>query len=105
MLALTPDAAEVIRTIVDQSDEPLPAQTGLRISAESMDAEGAELAITVVEGPEAGDETVTEHGATVYLSESASQLLDDKVLDAHAHEDHIHFTIGDQGAPPPEHLH
>jgi len=106
MLALTQDAADVIRNIVDQSDEPLAAETGLRISTESMDSEGAQLAITVVEGPELGDEMVTEHGATVYLSESASQLLDDKVLDAHSHDDHVHFTIGDQdGAPPPEHLH
>lgn len=106
MLALTQDAADVIRNIVDTSEEELPPETGLRIATESMDEEGAQLAITVVEGPEAGDETVTEHGATVYLSSAASELLDDKVLDAHAHEDHVHFTIGDQGAPPPDgHLH
>lgn len=100
MLALTQDAADVIRTIVDQSEQDLPPETGLRITTESMDSEGAQLAITVVEGPESGDEKVVENGATVYLSEEASQLLDDKVLDAHSHEDHVHFTIGDQGEPP-----
>jgi Fe-S cluster assembly iron-binding protein IscA len=105
MLALTQDAAEVIRNIVDTSEEELPPDTGLRITTESVDEEGAELAITVVEGPESGDEKVVEHGATVYLSETASQLLEDKVLDAHAHEEHVHFTIGDQGAPLDGHVH
>jgi iron-sulfur cluster assembly protein len=98
MLSLTQDAAEVIRDIVDTSEEELPPETGLRIATESMDEDGAELAITVVEGPEDGDQKVSEHGATVYLSSTASQLLDDKVLDAHAHDDHVHFTIGDQGS-------
>jgi len=105
MLALTQDAAEVIRNIVDTAEEELPDETGLRIATESMDAEGAQLAITVVEGPEAGDAKVEEHGATVYLSTSAAELLDDKVLDAQAHDDHVHFTIGEQGAEPSSNEH
>jgi iron-sulfur cluster assembly protein len=97
VLALTHDAAEVIREIVETTPEAA-ARSGLRIATESTDSEGADLSMSIVEGPEAGDETVEMHGATVYVAESASELLADKVLDAHAHDDHVHFTIGEQDA-------
>lgn len=96
MLELTQEAAEVIREIVDSSDEG--AAHGLRITAGGTDSDEAQLSMSLAGGPEAGDETVEQHGATVYLSESATSLLDDKVLDAHAHEDHVHFTITEQDA-------
>jgi Fe-S cluster assembly iron-binding protein IscA len=97
MLALTQGAADVIKEIVDSEPEP-GSGTGLRIAAESMDSSEPQLSMSIADGPEAGDETVEQHGATVYVSESASELLSDKVLDAHTHEDHVHFTIADQGS-------
>lgn len=97
MLALTQDAADVIREIVESNPESA-AGCGLRIDAESADSDEAQLSMSIAEGPEAGDEKVEQHGVTVYLSESASGLLGDKVLDAHAHEDHVHFTISEQDA-------
>ncbi len=96
MLQLTHEAAEVIREIVDSSDGG--TAQGLRITTGSTDSDEAQLSMSLAGGPDAGDETVEQHGATVYLSESASGLLDDKVLDAHAHDDHVHFTITEQGA-------
>lgn len=98
MLTLTDNAADVIRGIVDSADEELPAETGLRISTEVTDGQGAQLSISVVGGPQDGDDTIEENGALVYLSSKASLLLHDKVLDAQAHEDHVHFTIGEQEA-------
>lgn len=95
MLELTQDAAAVIREIVDSTEGD--DANGLRINAESTNSDEAQLSMTLAEGPAAGDETVEQHGATVYVSESASSFLDDKVLDAQAHEDHVHFTISDQG--------
>lgn len=95
MLQLTQDAAAAIREIVDSSDEA--KATGLRITAESMDTEEVQLSMSVAACPGAGDDTVEQHGATVYLSEAATTFLDDKVLDAHTHEDHVHFTVSDQG--------
>lgn len=95
MLTLTETAADVIRGIVDSADEEVPAETGLRIATEATDDQGAELSISVVGGPEEGDDRVEEHGAVVYLSSKASLLLHDKVLDAHAHDDHVHFTIAE----------
>jgi Fe-S cluster assembly iron-binding protein IscA len=96
MLELTQDAADVIREIVDSTESD--GANGLRITAEPMDTDEAQLSMSLAGGPEAGDETVEQHGATVYLSESASGLLGDKVLDAHAHDDHVHFTISEQSA-------
>lgn len=102
MLALTQDAAEIIREIVHSSPAP-EASTGLRIATDSVDGDEAQLSMSIVNGPETGDETVAQHGATVYVSETAAPLLADKVLDAHAHEDHVHFSIA--GPDEPEHLH
>ena len=96
MLALTENAADVIRSLVDVDEAEPPAEIGLRITTESVDDAGAELAITVVDRPAAGDDVVSEHGANVYLSSDASQLLDDKVLDAETHQNHVHFTIAER---------
>ena len=98
MLELTQDAADVIREIVSSSDGDGAA--GLRISAESMDSDEAQLSMAIAAGPEPGDETVEQHGATVYVAESAQDLLADKTLDAHAHDDHVHFSLAGPGDEP-----
>lgn len=106
MLELTQGAAEAIRNVLASiDDEELPAESGLRITTESTDPEGTDFALTIVGGPEDGDATVSGHGANVYLSSGVSELLSDKVLDAHSHDDHVHFTIGTQGEEPEPHEH
>jgi Fe-S cluster assembly iron-binding protein IscA len=103
MLELTEGAMGVIRGIVEM--ESADGAAGLRITTEEMDGEEAELNLAVAEGPEEGDETVERDGVRVYLSAPASLLLSDKVLDAHEHDDHVHFEINEQGAPPNGHVH
>ena len=101
MLTLTPTAAEVVRTLVEQSEAP--DSGGLRIAAASDDsaAEGVELELSLVGEPEALDETVEQEGATVYLDPGAAELLDDKLLDAQVAEDHVTFVLRDETGGEP----
>ncbi len=95
MLKLTERAADAIRGMLADADAEGAA---LRISAE-MDEDGEPgLHLSFVGEPEDGDETVEDQGITVYLDASASDALDDKVLDAEPHGDHVHFGI-DQQSP------
>jgi iron-sulfur cluster assembly protein len=104
MLVLTGEAVEVIRGIVEMEDGA-GGRSGLRITTEELSAEEAELNMTVAEAPEDGDETVEQDGVCVYLSGPAAQLLDDKELDAHEHDDHVHFTVAVQGEEHEPHEH
>ena len=101
MLTLTPNAAEVVRTLVEQS--PAPDSGGLRIAAGEDTGEGVALELSLVDEPEALDETVEQEGATVYLDPGAAELLDDKLLDAQVAEDHVTFVLrdddGDESGP------
>jgi iron-sulfur cluster assembly protein len=99
LLTLTPAAAEVVRTLVEQS--PAPDSGGLRIAASAQDDESVELELALVEEPEALDETVEQEGATVYLDPEAAELLDDKLLDAQVAEDHVTFMLRDDPAGEP----
>jgi Fe-S cluster assembly iron-binding protein IscA len=96
MLKLTQQAAEAIRGIVEESD--VGPEGGLRISG-SNDVDGeAELEFDVAAAAVEGDETVESEGATVFLDPAAAVALADKQLDVHAHGDHFHFSIDEQGA-------
>ena len=96
MLTLTPTAAEVVRTLVEQS--PAPDSGGLRIAAGEETGEGVPLELSLVDEPEPADETVEQEGATVYLDPDAAALLEDKLLDAQVAEDHVTFTLRDDDA-------
>ena len=96
MLTLTHTAAEVVRTLVDQSASP--GSAGLRIAASEDPLEGVALELTLVGEPEALDETVEQEGATVYLDPGAAELLDDKLLDAQVAEDHVTFVLREEDA-------
>ncbi len=103
MLTLTPTAAEVVRTLVEQS--PAPQSGGLRIAASTAAGDSVELELALVEEPEALDETIEQEGATVYLDPEAAELLDDKLLDAQVAEDHVTFMLRDDpGDEPFEHF-
>jgi iron-sulfur cluster assembly protein len=100
VLTLTPTAAEVVRTLVEQS--PDPESGGLRIAAASDDTgDGVELELSLVGEPEALDETVEQEGATVYLDPGAAELLDDKLLDAQVAEDHVTFVLREETGDEP----
>jgi iron-sulfur cluster assembly protein len=91
VLTLTPTAAEVVRTLVEQSTAP--DSGGLRIAAGEETGEGIALELSLVEEPEPADERVEQEGATVFLDAGAAELLDDKLLDAEVGEDHVMFTL------------
>ena len=104
MLTLTPTAAEVVKTLVDQSETP--DSGGLRIAASAEGVEGISLELSLVGEPEATDERIEQEGATVYLDPDAAQLLEDKLLDAQVAEDHVTFVLReeDEGDGPFESL-
>jgi len=93
MLTLTQTAAEVVRTLVDQSASDAG---GLRIAASAEGLEGVSLELSLVGEPEATDETIEQSGATVYLDPDAAQLLADKLLDAQVAEDHVTFVLREE---------
>jgi Fe-S cluster assembly iron-binding protein IscA len=99
VLTLTETAAEVVRTLVEQS--PAPESGGLRIAASTDDGgESVELELALVQEPEALDETVEQEGATVYLDPGAAELLDDKLLDAQVADDHVTFVLREDAGEP-----
>ena len=93
MLKITDQAQEAIAAIC--SDGGVGDSGGLRISGTQSNGETA-LDFELAEAAVDGDTTVAEGGATLFLDETASAVLDDKVLDVHAHGDHFHFSIDEQ---------
>jgi iron-sulfur cluster assembly protein len=91
MLTLTESARDVVRDMV--SAEDAPEGSGLRIAAEPTGEGEAALSLAVAESPADGDEVVEEDGARLFLEPQAASLLDDQVLDARVHDDHVHFTV------------
>jgi iron-sulfur cluster assembly protein len=83
MLALTENATNVIRQIVDRPE--LGDGAGLRIAG-GQDQNQA-FALSTAEAPAEGDVVVEEQGARVFLASEAAELLDEKVLDAQVDDD------------------
>jgi Fe-S cluster assembly iron-binding protein IscA len=95
MLALTADACQAIEGILEQSE----TATGIRIAPSLEDGGGGQLQMTVAEAPAATDEVIESEGAHVFVEESASPFLEDKVLDASIADDRsIQFEILTQAA-------
>ncbi|MBS46058.1 MAG: Fe-S cluster assembly protein HesB [Nocardioides sp.] len=93
MLTLTENASSIVREITTQPG--LPESAGLRITS---DGEPSSFAIAAAEAPEAQDQVVDQDGATIYLDEQASVMLDDKVLDAAVDEQgRVEFALAVQG--------
>ena len=99
MHTLTPTAAEVVKTLVDQSETP--DSGGLRIAASAEGVEGISLELSLVGEPEATDERIEQEGATVYLDPDAAQLLEDKLLDAQVADDHVTFVLREDASTEP----
>jgi Fe-S cluster assembly iron-binding protein IscA len=80
MLAVTDNAATVIRDLTSQGEVPDGAgRAGLRIAA---DANEGSLTLSLAPQPEQGDQVVDAAGARLFLDEDAAVMLDDKELDA-----------------------
>jgi iron-sulfur cluster assembly protein len=95
MLELSEKAVDVIRDML--SDGDVSSDGGLRISGVVDNGETA-LDFELAEAPVEGDEVVRENGAVLFLDETAAAVLDDKLLDVHAHGDHFHFSIDEKTA-------
>jgi Fe-S cluster assembly iron-binding protein IscA len=92
MLILTDNASTVVKGFAEQ----IPDATGLRITGGPEDA--PTLAVAPAADAEPGDAVLEQDGATVYLDHSATQLLDDKVLDAAVDpEGKVEFALAQQG--------
>ena len=93
MLALTENAADVIRQLTEA-----PAADAIRISTTgaSSNGHGPSVRIELVPGPTVNDALVEAAGARIYLEPGAMRVLDDMVLDADFDGDEIHFAILEQ---------
>ncbi|GAW48430.1 MULTISPECIES: Fe-S cluster assembly protein HesB [unclassified Nocardioides] len=78
MLTLTENASAIVNEITSQPG--LAETAGLRITSDASPEPAFE--VSAAQQAEPGDQVVEQGGATVYLDETAAQLLDDKVLDA-----------------------
>jgi iron-sulfur cluster assembly protein len=77
MLAVTDNAASVIRDLTNQGE--VPEGSGLRIAS---DATEGSLTLSLAPEPEEGDQIVDASGARLFLDPGAAIMLDDKELDA-----------------------
>jgi Fe-S cluster assembly iron-binding protein IscA len=82
MLTLTDQAVAVIRDLTTQPG--LPTETGLRIARQDGGAGG--LALSLAQGPQAGDQVIEDAGVQIYVQPDAAAALDDKALDARVNE-------------------
>lgn len=97
MLALTPEAVVAITAILEAN--AMPDGSGLRISAEPAEEEGAtSFGLSLEEAPWAGDSVVEEGGARVFLDPEAALLLDASLLSVQEHGEHLHFQLHPQEA-------
>lgn len=100
MLAITESAAHAINALVSQGE--LPEGAGARIAADEQ-GEGLELAMAPNPAPQ--DTVVSDHGATVFLEQSAAQVLSDKTLDVErfteSGEEQLRFAIVPSEQPTP----
>lgn len=65
---LTARAAERIRTVVERSEKPV---AGVRLSLKNAGCAGMTYALDFADAPKAGDETVEDQGARVFIDPKA----------------------------------
>ena len=93
MLTVTAAASEAVQVLASQTSAPESA--GVRIARAGQEAEaGAELRLSVVEEPAAGDQQVPD--AQVFLEPEVADMLDDKTLDADLSGEQIRFSVREQ---------
>jgi Fe-S cluster assembly iron-binding protein IscA len=94
VLTLTEQAVEAIRGIIENGEAG--PDGGLRISGSGSGNGDTELEFELASEAREGDQVVRDGGAVVYLDSTAAAVLDDKMLDVHAHGDHFHFSLEEQ---------
>jgi len=82
VLTLTDEAVAAIRDLTTRPG--LPAETGLRIAP---DGGAGGLALSLAEGPQAGDRVIEETDVQVFVQADAAAALEGKALDAQVNED------------------
>jgi Fe-S cluster assembly iron-binding protein IscA len=96
VLTLTTDATEAIEQIL--TSPGVPSGAGLRItpgtSSDNDATPATELTVAVTEGPAAGDEVIEDQGARVFIENTVSGYLDDKLLDAELVDERVRFSLG-----------
>jgi iron-sulfur cluster assembly protein len=93
VLTLTPTAAETVRRLLASARASAEPHAGVRISTARRERADTSVEATLADQPEATDQTIDEAGATVFVDETASEFLDDKVLDASVEAKGVRFTI------------
>ena len=78
VMTLTEAAAERVREIVEDSDEPV---LGLRIGVKKGGCAGMEYTMKPVAEPDPKDERIEGHGATVFIDPAAVLYLLGTVMD------------------------
>jgi Fe-S cluster assembly iron-binding protein IscA len=91
VLQVTESAAEAVKAML--ADGGVPAGGGLRIVVDVVD-EAIDLLLADEAAPD--DTVVDQAGVKVFLDEPSAKALDDKILDANAHDDHFHFELLEQ---------
>jgi iron-sulfur cluster assembly protein len=92
LLTVTENASTIVKDIAAQQGGA--DTTGLRISSEDPTVG---LMVTATEQPQPGDATVIADGATIYLDPTASEQLDDQILDAAVdQEGRVQFALAPQ---------
>jgi Fe-S cluster assembly iron-binding protein IscA len=90
MLALTENVTEIVKKLAEE----VPGISALRISAES---DGQSLSVSPADQAAPHDQVLEQDGATVYVDETASVMLADKILDGGVDEEgNIQFALGQQ---------
>lgn len=90
MLALTENVTEIVKKLAEE----VPEVSGLRIAAV---ADGQSLSVSPADQAEQDDLTIEQDGATVFVEGSASEFLDDKILDGGVDDQgNIQFALGQQ---------
>jgi Fe-S cluster assembly iron-binding protein IscA len=95
MLAVTEAAARAIEALTTEERQ---GGGGLRFSLQASQDSSAQLALAVTPQPQDGDQVVTaENGAHVYVEPTATEFLDDKVLDVQPNADgELSFALATQ---------
>jgi Fe-S cluster assembly iron-binding protein IscA len=92
MLAVSSDAAEVIRRLMKTGIAGIRISTGPSTS----NGKGPALVLDIAQEPPLEDEVIDAQGAQVFVDPAAALTLDDKVLDAHFDGDQVQFDVHDR---------
>jgi iron-sulfur cluster assembly protein len=93
VLTLTDQAVAAIRNLTTRPG--LPEETGLRIAPQDGGVGG--LALSLSDGPQAGDRVIEEADVQVFVQPDAAAALDGKALDAQVGEDgEVSFMLQNQ---------